>query len=254
MHQYPRPEHLPEDMDFNDLPRRVYSTPTGDLSDPDHAVHLLKKFVPETGAVPPQVAVLEVRGKLFSPASLRELVVRLGQGIRGGAYGDLKLVLVTSDPAIREIAGLLAQAHSFPLYVASSRDPSDVERAIPVGDLTAAETETLEQLRALGGMATVARVAEAMALEASAATNRLVNVERKGYLHRIKRGRRQGDLFVDPRTRRQAISSPFQAAPKMREALLDAGIRTNPYDRSRLKLDGEAARRAQEIIRGERDE
>jgi hypothetical protein len=215
-------------------------------------MHLLGDFVPETGSVPPHIAVVELRGKLFSPASLRELVVRLGQQVRAGTYGDMKVVLVASDPATREIVGLLAQAHSLPVYLASSFDPVMVEEAAPVGDLTAAEVETLDQLRSLGGIATVARVAELMDLEPSAATNRLVNVERKGYLHRIKRGRRQGDLFVDPRTQRQALSSGVGGeAPRMREALLDAGIRSDPYERKRLKLEGEAARRAQEIIRGE---
>jgi hypothetical protein len=239
-------------MDLQDLPRRFYSTPTGDLSNPADAMHLLRDFVPETGGVPPHVAVLELRGKLFSPASLRDLIVRLGQQVRGGTFGDLKLVLVASDPATREIVGLLAQAHSLPIYLASSYDPSVVEEALPVGDLTPAEVQTIEQLRLLGGLATAARVAELMDLEPSAATNRLVNVERKGYLHRIKRTRPQGDLFVDPRTRRQAISGGgSEDLPKMREALLDAGIRANPYEGSRLKLEGEAARRAQQIIRGE---
>lgn len=239
-------------MQIKDLPRRFYSTPTGDLSDPEQAMHLLSYFTPETGgAVSPHVAVLELRGKLFSPASLRELIVRLGQQVRSGLYGDLKLILVASDPATREIVELLARAHSLPIYVADSFDPSEVEDAIPVGDLTKAEMETLAQLSALGGMATVTRVAEVMDLEPTAATNRLVNVEKKGYLHRIRRGGRQGDLFVDPRTRRQAIGGigSEERAPGIREALLDSGIRTNPYETSHLKLEGEAARRAQEILR-----
>ncbi len=238
-------------MQIKDLPRRVYSTPTGDLSEPAQAMHLLEGLVPETGAVSPHVAVLELRGKLFTPASLRELIVRLGQQVRGGLYGDMKLVVVTSDPAVREIVELLANAHSLPIYLADSIDPSAVEDAAPAGDLTKADTETLAELNSLGGMATVTRIAEAMHLEPTAATNRLVNVEKKGYLHRIKRGGRQGDLFVDPRTRRQAVAGvgPEGEGPRMREALLDSGIQTDPYEAKPLKLEGAAARRAQEIIR-----
>lgn len=240
-------------MDLKDLPRRVYSTPTGDLSDPEQAMHLMSQFVAETGPPEAHVAVLELRGKLFSPASLRDLIVRLGQRVRGGVYGDLKLVLVADDPATREIVGLLAREHSLPVYLASSFDPESVEEADPVGSLTAAELETLEQLRALGGVASVVRMAELLELEPNAATNRLVNVERKGYLHRIKRGRRQGDLFVDPRTQRAALSGD-EDRPLMREALLKGGIQTDPYDRSPLKLQDEAARLAQEIIRRGEDE
>ncbi len=238
-------------MAITDLPRRVYSTPTGDLSNPAQAIHVLKELVPETGQPGPHLAILDLSGKMLSPASLRELIVPLGQQIRGGTYGELKLVVVASDPAVLEQIGLLAREHSLPLFLATSRDPAEVEEATPVGDLTPAEFETLDQLHGLGGVATVSGLAEAMDLEPSATNNRLVNVERKGYLHRIKRGRQQGDLFVDPRTRRQALIGAEKEpnGPRMREALLDEGIRSNPYDRSRLTLDGAAAKRAQEIIR-----
>jgi MarR family len=238
-------------MAITDLPRRVYWTPTGDLSDPDLAMHVLSDLVPETGNPGPHLAILDLRGKLLSPASLRELIVPLGQGIRGGAYGDLKLVVAASDPAILEQIGLLAREHSLPIYLSSSQEPHDVEEATPVGDLTPAELETLNQLRQLGGMATVSRLAEMMNLEATATTNRVVNVEKKGYVHRIRRGRQQGDLFVDPRTRRQAVAGAEidPGIPGMREALLDEGIRSNPYEPPKALLRGDAAKRAQEIIR-----
>jgi hypothetical protein len=241
----------PFSMHITDLPRRVYSTPTGDLTDPALAIHVLTDLVPETSNSGPHLAILDLRGKLLSPASLRQLIVPLGQGIRGGTYGDLKLVVIASDPAIFEQIGLLAREHLLPIYLATSRDPADVEEATPVGDLTAAELETLNQLRQLGGMATVSRLAEMMNLEATATTNRVVNVEKKGYVHRIRRGRQQGDLFVDPRTRRQAMVGMDidPGAPGLRDALLEEGIRSNPYERPRATLKGAAAKRAQEIIR-----
>ncbi|HEY2053442.1 MAG TPA: MarR family transcriptional regulator [Solirubrobacterales bacterium] len=166
----------------------------------------------------------------------------------------MKLVVVASDPALLEQAGLLAREHQVPVFLASSSEPVEVEEASPAGDLTQAEAETLNQLRQLGGVATVSRLADVMHLEPSATTNRLVNVERKGYVHRVKRGRKEGDLFIDPRTRRQSLAGsgldPDQ--PRMREALLDEGIHSNPYDRSRIRLEGDAAKRAQEIIRRNR--
>ncbi|MEJ7786478.1 MAG: hypothetical protein WKF96_16875 [Solirubrobacteraceae bacterium] len=54
-------------------------------------------------------------------------------------------------------------------------------------------------MRRLGGRVTVANFAHATKLEPSAATNRLVNVSTKGYVHRVERSRRDGVLFVDPR-------------------------------------------------------
>ena len=78
----------------------------------------------------------------------------------------------------------------------------------------------------------------------------MVNVEQKGYLHRVKRGRKKGDLFLDPLTRRPGLSGTWEtAAPTMRDALIDVGIRSNPYDRRDLELEGKAADRAREIIR-----
>jgi hypothetical protein len=237
-------------MAITDLPRRIYSTDTGDLTDPANAAHVLSTLAPETGSAGPHLAILDLSGKLLSPASLRELIVPLGQGVRGGVYGDMKLVIVASDPAVLEQAALLAREHRLPIFLASSREPADVEEALPAGDLTQSERETLNYLQQLGGMATVSRLAEAMSLEANAATNRLVNVERKGYIHRIKRGRQVGDLFVDPRTRRQALVAGD--LEREQSQAVTSPKAPSPFDRSPLNLQGEAARRAQEIIRHRR--
>jgi hypothetical protein len=54
----------------------------------------------------------------------------------------------------------------------------------------------------LGGRLTVANFAEETGLEANAATNRLMNVTQKGYVHRIERPGREALLFLDPRAAR----------------------------------------------------
>jgi len=191
-------------MAITDLPRRILWAPTGDLSDPDQIVHVVEELKPGTGG-DPHLAILDLSGKLLSPASLQRLIVPLGQQVRGGLFGQMKVVIVSSDPAVLEQTSLLARKHQLPLFLATSRDPAAVEQAIPAGDLTPAEAETLNCIRSLGGVTTVSKLAEAMHLETNAATNRLVNVDRKGYVYRIKRKRQLGDLFVDPRTRRQAL-------------------------------------------------
>jgi len=237
-------------VSLKDMPRRVYRTPTGNLSAPHHALHAQDEL-PETASAGASLAILDLSGKQFSPASLRELVTLLGQRARGGVYGDIKVILVVTDDATREFIGFLSREYGWPMYVAQSTDPRDIEEAQPVGDLTPAEQETLEQVRSLGGRATVANLAAVLDLEASAATNRLVNIERKGYLYRLKRPRKRGDLFVDPRIRREALiaSQETEDVPEIREALLEEGIRTNPYSRRRIELDAQAATRVREILR-----
>lgn len=237
-------------MPLTDVPRWVYRNPTGNLSSLEHALHLQDEL-PGTASPTLALAILDLRGKQFTPSSLRGLIGSLGQRARGGAYGQLKLVLAVSDEATREFIALLSREHQWPIYLARSTDPADIEDAEPLGDLTSSELETFHQVRYLGGMATVAKLAEALELEPTAATNRLVNVERKGYLYRFKRSGRSGDVFVDPTTRREAFLLPERSgSPGPRDALLAGGIRANPYSRRPIALDEEAAERAREILRG----
>jgi DNA-binding MarR family transcriptional regulator len=139
-----------------------------------------------------------------------------------------------------------------PLFLARSSRPEDIEQAEPLGDLTRGERDTLDELRGVGGGATVAALAGAIGIAASAANNRLTNLERKGYLYRLKRARSFGDIYVDPRASAEELlfgGAEQSDVPPPRSALLEAGIRSNPYDRSRIDLTGEAAERAAEILR-----
>jgi hypothetical protein len=148
--------------------------------------------------------------------------------------------------------GLLARQHELPLFVAKSSRPEDVEEAVPAGSLTPTESDTLEELHAVGGGATAAAFAGAYGLAPNTANNRLLNLERKGYLYRLHGSRREGDLYVDPRAPAPdvVIAAAYDTeTPPPRDALLSKGIRADPYDRSRLQLEGDAAERAAEILR-----
>jgi hypothetical protein len=68
--------------------------------------------------------------------------------------------------------------------------------------LTPTEQETLRILQRLGGRTTIASFATNAGLEANAATNRLTNVLSKGFVQRVDRSRREGQLFLDPRAAR----------------------------------------------------
>ena len=158
-------------------------------------------------------------------------------------------MVATPDQAVRKMSAYLAREYQFPLFLASSLET--VSEAMPAGDLTGADFETLEGLRASGSVTTVSSLASAFGLQPSAANNRLVNVERKGYVLRVSRGRDEGDLFVDPRvpfmtsltTSRGADSIP------MRQALQDAGISSDPYSHPPREVEGDAAKRLAEILR-----
>jgi hypothetical protein len=133
---------------------------------------------------------------------LVELILPLAQAAKSGTSGPLALVVCTQDDAVRTLVGALAQTHGLPIFLAHS--PNELYDAEPAGPLTATERETLEVLHRLGGRATVSAFAVATNLAPSAATNRLVNVVNKGFVQRVERPRRQGQLFVDPRAARPA--------------------------------------------------
>ena len=112
----------------------------------------------------------------------------------------MTLVVCTQDEGVRVVLRALAQSQDVALYIAPS--PRELDKAEPAGSLTPTEQETLKVLHGLGGRSTIATFAEATGLEANAATNRLVSIKNKGFVQRIERPRRQGQLFLDPRAAR----------------------------------------------------
>lgn len=222
---------------------------TGDLSDPNEVAGLRDQWLPPTAVEAPTVAVLDLSGRLLSPSSLHELIVPLGQRLRGGSHGSLKLVVVSADDATRRLVALLAEEYEIPLFVAQSPLPVDLEQAVPVGDLTTNDTETLHDLAGAGWQLTVSRLARHAGIAQTTANNRLVSLERKGYVYRVHRHRRHGDLFVDPRAPGTVNVDDRPAAPAMRSALVAAGIQSDPYDRQQVVLEGRAADRALEVLR-----
>jgi hypothetical protein len=231
--------------------RQVISFPTGDLSDPETAAQCRDASVPATAFPSPTTIVLDLSGKLLSPSALKELIVTMGQRLRGGSYGDARMVVATSDPAVHEMIALLASHYQIPVYLASSPATNDVFHAVPAGDLTEADVETLEELRVAGSVITASSLAGAIGLQATAANNRLTNVERKGFVLRVRRGRDEGDLFVDPRVdfMTPLVSGRSPRTPPMRNALLEAGIRSDPYAHPAHHIDSPPADRLTEILR-----
>ena len=146
----------------------------------------------------PQFLVLDLGGSAFTPSALQELILPLAQRIRGGEYGTVRLIISTSDPGVGNSIRYMAQAHQLPLYLAPS--PFNLAEGTPVGVLTQTERGTLDTIVALGGHVTASRLAATESIRPSAATNRLVNLDREGYLVRQTRGRREGDVYIEPRS------------------------------------------------------
>ena len=146
----------------------------------------------------PQVLVLDLAGIAFTPSSLQELILPLAQRIRGGEHGMVCLVISTTDPGVSDFIRYMAQVHQLPLYL--SHSPFDLQDGTPVGDLTRTKRNTLNTINVLGGQVTASSLAAKEGLRPSAAANRLANLDREGYLVRQSRGRREGDLYVEPRS------------------------------------------------------
>ena len=146
----------------------------------------------------PQVLVLDLGGSAYTPLGLQELILPLAQRIRGGEYGTMRLVISTSNPGVGNYIRFMAQAHEVPLYLAPS--PSNLWEGHPVGGLTETERDTLDTIIAFGGRVTASSLAAIDSIRPSAATNRLVNLDREGYLLRQPRGRREGDMYIEPRS------------------------------------------------------
>lgn len=146
----------------------------------------------------PRVLVLDLGGSAFTPLALQELILPLAQRIRGGEYGAMRLIISTSDPGVGNYIRYMAQAHDLPLYLSPS--PSNLWEGHPVGSLTETQRGTLDTVIAFGGRVTASSLAAIDSIRPSAATNRLVNLDREGYLLRQPRGRREGDLYFEPRS------------------------------------------------------
>lgn len=217
------------------------------IDDARAATDEVEREFPQTAFGTPLTLVLDLADNDLTTSVLKELIVPLGQRLRGGVHGNARVVITTRNPYVAELIALLARKYSLPIFIAAS--PDDVDNAEPAGELTASEMETFHQLQILGGRSTAAALALSAGIAANAANNRLNKLERKGYLLRVRRGRREGDEYLDPRSETDVQELRRMAVKPMRAALVESGIESDPYDRADIVLEGEGAERAAEILR-----
>ena len=151
---------------------------------------------PPTATGRERIFCINLEGGFFSPGALMEMIVPLGQAVRDGAYGSTALVIVSSDEGTIEFLEALAQKHELPIFLSSSV-VAPLTDARPIGALTTAELETYGLIRSAGGEVTSSRLADLAGIAPNAAVNRASGLEKKGYVHRVARSRREGDAFID---------------------------------------------------------
>ena len=178
--------------------RLVFPGTAGLWADRHQAALLRELYFPRTAVSNPTIAILDLQGIFPTPGVLEDLILPIAQGIRGGVYGPLLLVVSTPDRSVVDFLNYLARTRDVPLFVVSY--PEQVRDAEPVGNLTSTDRTTLNVLMGVGGTVTASQLANRVGIEQTAAGNRLVNLANKGFLYRITQPGREGDLFVDPRS------------------------------------------------------
>ena len=122
----------------------------------------------------------------------------VGEDVKAGRYGNFSLFILSEDEDTRSVMRDVAASRNVALFVCSSS--ADLKDAEPVGVLTAKDRETLSLVSQAGGTVTAFGFAERVNIEKTAAGNRLVSLQKKGYLQRVEQPHPAGDFFVDPRS------------------------------------------------------
>lgn len=166
--------------------------------DDPYADRLIQRFMPPDRRHGPMLGVVHIGAARPTPAVLRNMVVTIGEDVKAGRYGDFSFFICSEDEDTRSVIGDIAASKDVAVFVCSSS--SELEHAEPVGLLTAKDHETLRLVSEAGGTVTAMGLANHVGIEKTAAGNRLVSLQRKGYLQRVERPHPAGDLFVDPRS------------------------------------------------------
>ena len=186
------PESIPFDIKF--VPA-VTGPAVWDEPNVDQVIH---RFMPQGRNHGPMLGVVHMGAARPTPGVLRSLVVTVGEDVKAGRYGNFSLFLCSEDEDTRSVIGDVAASSNVAMFVCSSS--SDLKHAEPVGVLTAKDRETLHLVSQAGGTVTALSLAEQVDIEKTAAGNRLVSLQKKGYLQRVEQPHPAGDFFVDPRS------------------------------------------------------
>ncbi len=166
--------------------------------DDPYADQVVHRFMPPERKHPPRLGVIHMGAVRPTPPVLRNVVVTLGEDVKAGRYGSCSVFICSEDEDTRSVIGDIAASQNVAVFLCSTY--SDLKYAEPVGILTARDRETLGLVFEAGGTVHASGLANQVGIEKTAAGNRLVSLQKKGFVQRVERPHPAGDLFVDPRS------------------------------------------------------
>jgi hypothetical protein len=160
---------------------------------------VIERIMPRDRRHGPMIGILDLAKLRPTPVVLQDVIMTIGEDVRAGRYGNFTFIVSSADDATRSIVSDIATAKKdVAIFVSSS--PSHLEHAEPAGDLTVKDRETLGLVLRAGGTVTAAELAEQLGVEQTTAGNRLIALNKKGYLQRVERPHPVGDQFFDARS------------------------------------------------------
>jgi hypothetical protein len=140
-----------------------------------------------------RVFVLDLGSARFETQVLLDMLAEVWRAASGTVRRAV-VVVATDQSSVVRVVQMVAAADDLPLYVMPSG--GNLSLARPTGRLTPTEADSLMLLARLGGEVTANRFAHEASLELTAAGNRLAGLAKRGYVLRVPRSRRDGDLYV----------------------------------------------------------
>ena len=183
--------------------------------DDPYADRLVQRFMPPGRKHAPMLGVINMDAVRPTPAVLRNAIVSVAEDIKAGRYGSCSLFVCSQDEDTRSVIGDIAGSQDVAVFLCSTYE--DLEYAEPVGALTIRDHETLDLVFEAGGTVNAGQLAERVGIEKTAAGNRLVSLQKKGFVQRVERPHPAGDLFIDPRS---LAHEPGEAVPTARRELV----------------------------------
>jgi len=181
--------------------RIIRAATGGRVVDRAHASVKANLLIPPAPVGSPETFVLDLGEDEFEILALQNLLLPLAERVRSGFYGAAKLVVSARDVGVALFVDYLAVKHAMAIFLSTGTTADALRDARPAGNLTATELVTLEAMLSSGGPGiTASALAERFGIELTAAGNRLVNLEKRGFVYRVRQAGRDGDRFIDPRS------------------------------------------------------
>lgn len=180
--------------------RLIQAATGGVWLDRQQALRTADLLLPPAHRTSTEVVLLDLAADKFEIVALQNVIKTLADRIRDGVGAPARLIVATRDPGVALLVEHLAGRLSLGVYIASGISAQELRNARPAGSLTPTEKVTLDEILSadVRGM-TASELAKRFQIELTAAGNRLVNLEKRGLVYRLRQPGRDPDRFVDLR-------------------------------------------------------